>query len=40
MLSEPNCDSPANIDASVMFRDHRDLYNKKVKELVIKSMDF
>ena len=40
MLNEPNCDSPANIDASVMFRDHRDLYNKKVKELVIKSMDF
>ena len=39
MLNEPNCDSPANIDAGVMFRNNRAEYDKKVKQLVIKSMD-
>jgi ubiquitin-conjugating enzyme E2 G1 len=39
MLNEPNIESPANIDASVMFRDHRDKYEQKVRELVLKSME-
>ena len=39
MLNEPNCDSPANIDASVQFRDHREEYKKKVRQLVLKSME-
>ena len=39
MLNEPNCNSPANIDASVMFQKHRDEYDKKVKMLVIQSME-
>ena len=39
MLNEPNCNSPANVDASVMFRKNRKEYEKKVKQLVIKSMD-
>ena len=39
MLNDPNCDSPANIDAGVMFRNNREEYNKKVKQLAIKSME-
>ena len=39
MLNEPNIESPANIDASVMFRDHREKYEQKVRELVLKSME-
>jgi ubiquitin-conjugating enzyme E2 G1 len=39
MLNEPNCDSPANIDASVQFRDHKEDYKKKVRQLVLKSME-
>ena len=39
LLNEPNIESPANLDASIMFRDHRDLYEKKVRELVLKSME-
>ena len=39
MLNEPNIESPANIDASVMFRDHREKYEQKVRDLVLKSME-
>jgi ubiquitin-conjugating enzyme E2 G1 len=39
MLNDPNADSPANIDAGVEFRKSPDEYNKKVRKLVIKSMD-
>ncbi len=39
MLNDPNCDSPANIDAGVMFRNTPDKYKQKVRQLVIKSMD-
>ena len=39
MLNEPNCNSPANIDASVMFQKNRKEYDKKVKMLVIQSME-
>ena len=39
MLNDPNCDSPANIDASVMFKNHPEEYKKKVRRLAIKSQD-
>lgn len=39
MLSDPNCDSPANIDAGVMMRNNPEEYKKKVRKLVLKSMD-
>ena len=39
MLNDPNCDSPANIDAVVMFRNKPEEYEKKVRKLVLKSMD-
>ena len=32
MLAEPNSESPANVEAAVMWRDHRADYEKKVKE--------
>ena len=39
MLNDPNCDSPANIDASVMLKKNPEEYKKKVRQLVLKSMD-
>ena len=39
MLSEPNIESPANIDAGKQCRDFPDDYKKKVRFLVNKSMD-
>ena len=39
MLNAPNCDSPANVDAAVMFRNNRKDYEKKVRQLALKSMD-
>ena len=39
MLNDPNCNSPANIDASVMLRNNPKEYEKKVRQLVLKSMD-
>ena len=39
MLNDPNCDSPANVDAAVMFRNNRKEYEKKVRQLAIKSME-
>ncbi len=39
MLMDPNCDSPANIDAGVEFRKNPSEYKQKVRKLVIKSMD-
>ncbi len=39
MLSEPNVDSPANIDAAKQCRDFPEEYRKKVRILVNKSMD-
>lgn len=34
MLNDPNTDSPANIDASVQFKDDYDTYRKTVRRLV------
>jgi len=39
MLAEPNCESPANVDASVMYRDHRAEYEAKVTKMVLQSLD-
>lgn len=39
MLNEPNTESPANIDAGVQLRNDPAGYKKKVRALVIKSMD-
>ena len=33
MMNDPTIDSPANIDASVEYRDNRDSYNTKVRRL-------
>lgn len=38
MLAEPNIESAANIDASVMYRDNRALFEKKVREDVSRSL--
>ena len=40
MLNDPNLESPANIDASVMFRDDRAEFNKKVRRLAQQSTDY
>jgi len=34
LLDDPEINSPANVDASVMYRDHREEYNKKAREAV------
>jgi len=39
MLSDPNCDSAANIDASIMWRDDRTAFKRKVSECVRKTLE-
>ena len=39
LLTNPNCDAPANVDAAVMYRNNPKEYEKKVRQLAIKSMD-
>lgn len=39
MLNDPNCDSPANIDAGVQYRNDRKGWEAKVRKLVQKAMD-
>ena len=39
MLNDPNPNSPANIDAAVMFRNNREEYNNKVRYMVLQSME-
>lgn len=39
MLNDPNIDSPANLDASLQFRDDTEAYNKKVRQLATKSLE-
>ena len=39
MLSSPNIDSPANLEASLMYRDHIADYNQKVRALAMKSIE-
>ena len=39
MLNDPNIESPANLDASLQFRDDREAYNKRVRTLATKSLE-
>lgn len=39
MLSDPNDESPANIDAAVMWRENYDEFKKKVYQCVAKSFE-
>ena len=39
MLNDPNPDSPANIDAAVMFRNNPDEYKSRVRSLVYETME-
>ena len=39
MLSDPNDESPANIDAAKMWREDRDAFKKKTRQIVRKSQD-
>jgi ubiquitin-conjugating enzyme E2 G1 len=40
MLGDPNVESPANIDASVEFRDNIKDYNRKVRRLAQDSVNY
>lgn len=37
LLNDPNTASPANVEASELFKDHRSQYNKRVRQTVEKS---
>ena len=39
MLSDPNDDSPANIDAAVMWRNDRAAFKKRVRDIVRRSQE-
>ncbi len=39
MLNSPNIESPANLEASLQWRDNREEYNKKVRRLTQQSLD-
>ena len=39
MLSDPNINSPANVDAAKQYRDDREGYNKKVRQLTVWALD-
>eukprot|EP00927_Polykrikos_kofoidii_P036307 TRINITY_DN3063_c0_g1_i2.p2 TRINITY_DN3063_c0_g1~~TRINITY_DN3063_c0_g1_i2.p2 ORF type:complete len:167 (+),score=24.59 TRINITY_DN3063_c0_g1_i2:101-601(+) len=39
MLLDPNINSPANIDAAIMFKNNRDDWKRRVRELTRKSAD-
>ena len=38
LLSDPNADSPANTQAAILFKEHREEYDEKVKECVENSL--
>ena len=40
MMNDPNINSPANIDASVQYRDNREAYNQKVRRLAQRAADY
>lgn len=37
MIADPNCSSPANVDASVEYRDRKEKFNERVKALAEKA---
>jgi ubiquitin-conjugating enzyme E2 G1 len=39
MLNDPNDESPANLDAAVMWRNDRPAFKKKVRQVVRKSQE-
>ncbi|KAL3897605.1 MAG: hypothetical protein SGARI_006880 [Bacillariaceae sp.] len=39
MLSDPNDESPANLDAAVMWRNDRPAFKKRVRQVVRKSQE-
>ena len=39
MLIDPNLESPANVDASVMLKNDKQGYNKKIRMLAQKSIE-
>lgn len=39
LLDDPEINSPANVDASVLYRDSRKEYNAKARELVLRSQE-
>jgi ubiquitin-conjugating enzyme E2 G1 len=39
MLSDPNDESPANIDAAVMWRNDRTAFKKRVRDIVRRSQE-
>ena len=39
MLNSPNIESPANLDASIEFRDRRQDYERKVRYMAQNSLD-
>jgi ubiquitin-conjugating enzyme E2 G1 len=39
MLCDPNIESPANIDAGVLFRDNREEFKRKCRQCVRASQD-
>lgn len=39
LLADPNCSSPANGAAAVMYSEHRNEYNKKVRRLAQKTLE-
>lgn len=40
MLNDPNISSPANIDASVQYRDDRPTYDQKVRRLAARASEY
>lgn len=38
MLAEPNNESPANVDASKMYRENREEFNRMAQRLVRKTL--
>ncbi|CAN0434535.1 unnamed protein product, partial [Discosporangium mesarthrocarpum] len=39
MLSDPNDESPANIDAAVMWRNDKEGFKKRTRQIIRKSQD-
>ncbi|KAJ1540305.1 hypothetical protein HK405_011430, partial [Cladochytrium tenue] len=37
LLNDPNCSSPANVDAGVLFRKNKDEYNRRIRQQVEES---
>lgn len=40
MLTDPNISSPANLDASLQYKNDRTNYNKRVRRLAQKSVEY